>query len=87
LIETDKLGARGDGFISAFLTNHSDKFKAISLELCISEWETYYVSTDIHPFTRQYLKAILWDDPEINVKTSPMSKITEASTPTLARGV
>lgn len=86
MIDTDKMGAMGwsqGGYISAFLTTHSDRFKAISVGAGISDWETYYVSTDIHPFTRQYLEATPWDDPEIYVKTSPMSKITEASTPTL----
>jgi len=44
---------------------------------------TYYVNTDIHPFTRQYLKATPWDDPEIYAKTSPMTNIKQAQTPTL----
>lgn len=86
LIDTEKLGAMGwsqGGYISAFLTTHSDRFKAISVGAGISDWETYYVSTDIHPFTRQYLKATPWSDPEIYVKTSPMSKINDARTPTL----
>ena len=49
----------------------------------ISNWMTYYVNTDIHAFTREYLKATPWDDPEIYAKTSPMTYIKEASTPTL----
>ena len=49
----------------------------------ISNWITYYVSTDIHPFTRQYLKATPWDDPEIYRKTSPMTYIKGAKAPTL----
>ena len=44
---------------------------------------TYYVNTDIHPFTRQYLKATPWDDPEIYAKTSPITYIKQAKTPTL----
>jgi dipeptidyl aminopeptidase/acylaminoacyl peptidase len=44
---------------------------------------TYYVNTDIHPFTRQYLQATPWDDPEIYAKTSPMTYIKSAKTPTL----
>ena len=44
---------------------------------------TYYVNTDIHAFTREYLKATPWDDPEIYAKTSPMTYIRQASTPTL----
>ena len=44
---------------------------------------TYYVNTDIHPFTRQYLKATPWDDPKIYADTSPMTYIKQAKTPTL----
>ena len=47
------------------------------------DWMTYYVNTDIHPFTRQYLKATPWDDPEIYAKTSPITYIKQAKTPTL----
>ena len=29
------------------------------------DWMTYYVNTDTHPFTRQYVMATPWDDPKI----------------------
>jgi dipeptidyl aminopeptidase/acylaminoacyl peptidase len=87
LVDRDKVGAMGwseGGYISAFLTTHdSDRFKAISVGAGISDWTTYYVNTDIHPFTRQYLKATPWDDPEIYAKTSPITYIKQAKTPTL----
>ena len=82
----DSVGAMGwsqGGYISAFLTTTSDRFKAISVGAGISNWMTYYVNTDIHPFTRHYLQATPWDDPEIYAKTSPMTYINRASTPTL----
>ena len=86
VIDGDKVGCMGwsqGGYISAFLTTNSDKFKAISVGAGISNWMTYYVNTDIHPFTRQYLKATPWSDQEIYEKTSPMTNINKASTPTL----
>ncbi len=86
LIDTDKMGAMGwsqGGYISAFLTTNTDRFKAISVGAGISNWMTYYVNTDIHPFTRQYLKATPWENEEIYRKTSPMTNINNASTPTL----
>jgi dipeptidyl aminopeptidase/acylaminoacyl peptidase len=87
LADPDRMGVMGwsqGGYISAFLATHERQpFKAISVGAGISNWMTYYVNTDIHPFTRQYLKATPWDDPEIYAKTSPMTTITQAKTPTL----
>ena len=84
--DKDRVGAMGwseGGYISAFITASSDRFKAVSVGAGISDWMTYYVNTDITPFTRQYLKATPWDDPEIYKKTSPISYIAKAKTPTL----
>jgi len=87
LADNNRVGAMGwsqGGYISAFLTTHdAARFKAISVGAGISDWMTYYVNTDIHPFTRQYLKATPWDDPEIYAKTSPMTYIKGAKAPTL----
>ncbi|HUF47610.1 MAG TPA: S9 family peptidase [Vicinamibacterales bacterium] len=87
LADGERVGVMGwsqGGYISAFLATHdSDRFKAISVGAGISNWLTYYVNTDIHPFTRQYLQATPWDDPEIYALTSPMTYIKGARTPTL----
>jgi dipeptidyl aminopeptidase/acylaminoacyl peptidase len=87
LADPARVGAMGwsqGGYISAFLTTkHAERFKAVSVGAGISNWMTYYVNTDIHPFTRQYLKATPWDDPKIYAVTSPMTYIAQARTPTL----
>jgi len=86
LVDKDRVGAMGwsqGGYISAFITTYSDRFKAVSVGAGISDWMTYYVNTDIHPFTRQYLKATPWEDPEIYRITSPISYVNRARTPTL----
>lgn len=86
LIDPAKMGCMGwsqGGYISAFLTTNTNRFKAISVGAGISNWMTYYVNTDIHPFTRQYLKATPWQDNDIYLKTSPMTTIRNAKTPTL----
>src|SRR5215210_3243963 len=85
MVDRDRVGAMGwsqGGYISAFITTSSDRFKAVSVGAGISNWMTYYVNTDIHPFTRQYLKATPWDDPDIYQKTSPISYVKQAKTPT-----
>jgi dipeptidyl aminopeptidase/acylaminoacyl peptidase len=86
IIDTNRMGCMGwsqGGYISAFLTTNTNRFKAISVGAGISDWMTYYVNTDITPFTRQYLAATPWSDPSIYQKTSPITNINKASTPTL----
>lgn len=85
-VDTSRMGAMGwsqGGYISAFLTTNTNIFKAISVGAGISNWVTYYVNTDITPFTRQYLQATPWSDMNIYLKTSPMTNINKARTPTL----
>jgi dipeptidyl aminopeptidase/acylaminoacyl peptidase len=85
-VDPARVGSMGwsqGGYISAFLTTSTDRFKAISVGAGISNWATYYYNTDITPFTVQYLGKDPAADPEIYQKTSPMSYIKAARTPTL----
>jgi len=85
-VDPRKVGCMGwsqGGYISAFLTTSSDRFAAISVGAGISNWATYYFNTDITPFTIQYLGDDPADDPENYAKTSPMTYIKQAKTPTL----
>jgi len=85
-VDKDRVGSMGwseGGYISAYITTSSDRFKAVSVGAGISDWMTYYANTDITPFTRQYLQATPWDDPAIYAKTSPITYIKNAKTPTL----
>jgi dipeptidyl aminopeptidase/acylaminoacyl peptidase len=77
------MGWSQGGYISAFLTTSTDRFRAISVGAGISNWATYYYNTDITPFTIQYLGNDPAADPAIYAKTSPMSYIMNARTPTL----
>jgi dipeptidyl aminopeptidase/acylaminoacyl peptidase len=85
-VDPAKVGAMGwsqGGYISAFLTTTSDRFAAISVGAGISNWSTYYYNTDITHFTLNYLGDDPADDPEIYRKTSPMTYVKQARTPTL----
>ena len=85
-VDKDKVGCMGwsqGGYISAFLTASSDRFVAISVGAGISDWATYYYNTDITPFTINYLGKNPVEDPEIYQKTSPISYVKNARTPTL----
>jgi dipeptidyl aminopeptidase/acylaminoacyl peptidase len=85
-VDPARVGCMGwsqGGYISAFLTTSTTVCKAVSVGAGISNWATYYYNTDITPFTIQYLGDDPADDPEIYRKTSPMTYIRSAKTPTL----
>jgi len=85
-VDPARVGCMGwsqGGYISAFLTTSSRAFRAVSVGAGISNWATYYYNTDITPFTINYLGDDPADDPAIYAKTSPMTHIKKASTPTL----
>jgi dipeptidyl aminopeptidase/acylaminoacyl peptidase len=85
-VDPARVGCMGwsqGGYISAFLTTATSKCAAVSVGAGISNWATYYYNTDITPFTIQYLGDNPANDPEIYRKTSPMSYIAQARTPTL----
>ena len=86
VVDKEKVGVMGwsqGGYISAFCSTFSDRFKAISVGAGISDWVSYYYMTDIHQFTKQYLSSTPWDDMEIYRKTSPINYLKNACTPTL----
>jgi dipeptidyl aminopeptidase/acylaminoacyl peptidase len=85
-VDQDRVGCMGwsqGGYISAFLTTSTTRCKAVSVGAGISNWATYYYNTDITPFTLNYLGDDPADDPEIYRKTSPMTYVKQARTPTL----
>src|SRR5439155_4184982 len=79
IVDPARVGTMGwsqGGYISAFLATHdSPRFKAISVGAAISDWMTYYVNSDIHPFTRQDLQATPWDDSDVYANTAATTNI------------
>lgn len=86
IVDKDRVGVMGwsnGGYISAFCSTFSNKFKAISVGGGITNWSTHYVNTDIPYFIKMHLGNTPWNDPDIYTKTSPMTYIKSACTPTL----
>ena len=85
-VDEKRIGCMGwsqGGYISAFLTASTARFAAISVGAGISDWATYYYNTDITPFTINYLGADPVADPAVYAKTSPITYVKDAKTPTL----
>lgn len=82
----EKIGIMGfseGGYTSVFCSLYSDRFKAVSTYEGSNNWDTLYVSTSIPYFVKQILGATPWEDKEIYKKTSTMTYIKSANTPTL----
>ena len=86
IADKDRVGVMGwsnGGYLAAFCSTYSSRFKAISVGGGITNWRTHYVNTDIPYFIKMYLGNDPWNDPDIYTKTSPMTYIKSACTPTL----
>ncbi|MED1559820.1 S9 family peptidase [Bacillus paramycoides] len=86
IVDKDRVGVMGwsnGGYISAFCSTFSSRFKAISVGGGITNWSTHYVNTDIPYFIRMHLGDNPWNDSDIYAKASPMTYIKSACTPTL----
>lgn len=86
IADKDRVGVMGwsqGGYISAFCSTYSDRFRAVSVGGGITNRSHHYVNTDTPYFIRMYLGDNPWNDPEIYSKTSPMTYIKLARTPTL----
>ena len=82
----DDIGLMGwshGGYIAAYCSTYSTRFKAISVGAGISDWKTYFIQTDIPVCPKTYLGNDPWSDRDIYHKTSPMKHIKSACTPTL----
>lgn len=85
-VDENKVGCMGwsqGGYISAFVSTHSKRFKAVSIGAGISSWYTYYIQNDIRQWAIDYLGGSPLERPEYYKTTAPMNKIKEASTPSL----
>jgi dipeptidyl aminopeptidase/acylaminoacyl peptidase len=86
MADRERVGVMGwsqGGFISAFCSTYSDRFKAASVGGGMTNWRHHYVHTDLPSFIRRHLGNSPWNDPEIYSKASPMTYIKSACTPTL----
>ncbi len=71
------------GYLSAFMTTKTDRFKAVCVGAGTANRVTQYTNGDVHNMTRRYLGATPWDDPDIYRQASPITYIKSAKTPTL----
>ena len=86
LADAHRLGVFGHsygGYLSAWAITHTDRFKAACVSAGAVDLAAHYGQSDIHRYRAYEFEGPPWATPENWRRSSPMSAITRASTPTL----
>ncbi|MBS1813548.1 MAG: prolyl oligopeptidase family serine peptidase [Acidobacteria bacterium] len=85
-IDTNRIGITGwsyGGFMTMFATTQTDRFKAAVAGAGISNWQSYYGQNSIDQWMVPFFGSTVYQNPEIYAKSSPITYIKNAKTPTL----
>jgi dipeptidyl aminopeptidase/acylaminoacyl peptidase len=86
-IDKTRIGVTGGsygGFMTNWIITHTDRFACAATQRCISNWVSFYGTSDIgFHFAEDQIRGNIWDSPEKLWKHSPLKYIKNAKTPTL----
>jgi dipeptidyl aminopeptidase/acylaminoacyl peptidase len=85
-IDTNRVGLTGwsyGGFMAMFAVTQTARFKAAVAGAGISDWQSYYGENSIDQWMTPYFGASVYDDPAVYAKSSAITYIKKARTPTL----
>ncbi len=86
-IDKSRIGVTGGsygGFMTNWIITHTDRFACAATQRCISNWVSFYGTSDIgFHFAEDQIRGNIWDSPEKLWKHSPLKYIKNAKTPTL----
>lgn len=86
-IDEDRVGVTGGsygGFMTNWIIGHTDRFKAAASQRSISNWMSFFGTTDIgYYFSDDQQATSPWENPEKLWFHSPMKYADKATTPTL----
>ena len=85
-VDANRIGITGwsyGGFMSMFAVTQTHRFKAAVAGAGIADWQSYYGENSIDQWMIPYFGASVYDDPAVYAKSSAISYIKQAKTPTL----
>jgi dipeptidyl aminopeptidase/acylaminoacyl peptidase len=85
-VDPKRVGLTGwsyGGFMTMFAVTQTDRFKAAVSGAGIADWQSYYGQNSIDQWMIPYFGASVYDDPAVYAKSSAISYIKQAQTPTL----
>ncbi len=85
-IDSTRVGVAGwsyGGYMTMWTVTQTHRFKAAVAGAGIANWESYYGQNLIDQWMIPYFGASVYDDPTVYAKSSPITYIKNATTPTL----
>jgi dipeptidyl aminopeptidase/acylaminoacyl peptidase len=86
-VDPNRVGITGwsyGGFMTMFAVTQTNRFRAAVAGAGISDWLSYYGQNSIDQWMIPYFGASVYDDPAVYAKSSAITFIKQAHTPTLA---
>jgi dipeptidyl aminopeptidase/acylaminoacyl peptidase len=86
-VDPNRVGLAGwsyGGFMTMFAITQTNRFRAAVSGAGISDWLSYYGENSIDQWMIPYFGASVYDDPQVYAKSSAITYIKQAHTPTLA---
>ncbi len=86
-VDPNRVGIAGwsyGGFMSMFAVTQTHRFRAAVAGAGISDWLSYYGENSIDQWMIPYFGASVYDDPQVYARSSAITFIKQAQTPTLA---
>ena len=86
IADPNRLGVMGGsygGFMTAWTIGHTDRFKGAIVGAGVTNLQSFFGTTDIQWFTRQYQRGTPWENPASYAEQSPITYVDRIKTPTL----
>jgi dipeptidyl aminopeptidase/acylaminoacyl peptidase len=86
-VDPNRIGIAGwsyGGFMTMFAVTQTHRFRAAVAGAGISDWLSYYGENSIDQWMIPYFGASVYDDPQVYARSSAITFIKQANTPTLA---
>ena len=74
-------GGSGGGLLTNWAITHTNRFAAAVTDRCVSEWISFYYSTDFTLFRPTWFKKPPFEDPQESIERSPVTYASRVTTP------
>jgi dipeptidyl aminopeptidase/acylaminoacyl peptidase len=85
-VDAERLGVTGGsygGFMTAWITTKTTRFKAAQADRMISNWVSWYAISDAQSLTEGEFRGTPWQQWDMYINTSPIKYADKVKTPTL----